>query len=251
MLGRVWRKQPSSEPCDVHACTPPLDARFQEAEVRPPSGHLRLAGTGRCHEVGCRHLRVSERSSGPGSTSSSPCARPHPSRFRPDPSLTRVASVARPPLCSPDDTPWEGGTLPGGLCLRLPTPAATRGLVRPPPPPRPTHLSPLPSSPTGTFKLSLTFTEEYPNVAPKVCFVSKLFHPNGKPAWTIALSQSASERTCALNFALNFTLWTLKGQCCAVAARSPPPSPPPVQFVEQFVELIVLSCLNCCLLLPV
>lgn len=30
----------------------------------------------------------------------------------------------------------------------------------------------------GTFKLSLEFTEEYPNKPPTVKFVSKMFHPN-------------------------------------------------------------------------
>lgn len=30
----------------------------------------------------------------------------------------------------------------------------------------------------GTFKLSLEFTEEYPNKPPAVKFVSKMFHPN-------------------------------------------------------------------------
>jgi len=30
----------------------------------------------------------------------------------------------------------------------------------------------------GTFKLSMAFTEEYPNKAPVVKFVSKMFHPN-------------------------------------------------------------------------
>ena len=39
---------------------------------------------------------------------------------------------------SPDDTPWEG----------------------------------------GTFKLKLTFTEEYPNKPPRVVFLSRMFHPN-------------------------------------------------------------------------
>lgn len=41
-------------------------------------------------------------------------------------------------IFGPDDTPWEG----------------------------------------GTFKLSLAFTEDYPNKPPLVKFVSKLFHPN-------------------------------------------------------------------------
>ena len=40
----------------------------------------------------------------------------------------------------PDDTPWEG----------------------------------------GTFKLTLEFTEDYPNKPPVVKFVTKMFHPNGE-----------------------------------------------------------------------
>ncbi|KEH31921.1 ubiquitin-conjugating enzyme E2 2 isoform X2 [Medicago truncatula] len=40
--------------------------------------------------------------------------------------------------CSPDDTPWDG----------------------------------------GTFKLSLQFSEDYPNKPPTVRFVSRMFHPN-------------------------------------------------------------------------
>ena len=30
----------------------------------------------------------------------------------------------------------------------------------------------------GTFRLSMTFSENYPNEAPKVVFVTKLYHPN-------------------------------------------------------------------------
>lgn len=32
----------------------------------------------------------------------------------------------------------------------------------------------------GTFKLTMQFSEEYPNKPPTVRFVSKMFHPNGK-----------------------------------------------------------------------
>ena len=32
----------------------------------------------------------------------------------------------------------------------------------------------------GTFELTMKFSEEYPNKAPKVKFVTKMFHPNGK-----------------------------------------------------------------------
>mmetsp|Transcript_55459 Transcript_55459/g.129802 ORF Transcript_55459/g.129802 Transcript_55459/m.129802 type:complete len:152 (-) Transcript_55459:66-521(-) len=41
-------------------------------------------------------------------------------------------------IFGPDDTPWEG----------------------------------------GTFKLSLVFSEDYPNKAPQVKFITKMFHPN-------------------------------------------------------------------------
>ena len=34
----------------------------------------------------------------------------------------------------------------------------------------------------GTFKLTLTFTEDYPNKAPTVRFESKMFHPNSAPS---------------------------------------------------------------------
>ena len=55
---------------------------------------------------------------------------------------------------------------------------------------------PLPLWP-GTFKLTLTFTEDYPNKAPTVRFESKMFHPNsasrsgGEPG-------TAWQRVCAL-----------------------------------------------------
>lgn len=31
----------------------------------------------------------------------------------------------------------------------------------------------------GTFRLTMEFTEEYPNKPPIVKFISKMFHPNG------------------------------------------------------------------------
>jgi hypothetical protein len=34
---------------------------------------------------------------------------------------------------------------------------------------------------SGAFKLTLEFNEDYPNKAPKVRFLSKMFHPNGGP----------------------------------------------------------------------
>ena len=51
------------------------------------------------------------------------------------------------------------------------------------------HLSPKDTPfEDGTFKLTMQFSEEYPNKAPTVRFVSKMFHPNGKtPASTKAV----------------------------------------------------------------
>ena len=37
----------------------------------------------------------------------------------------------------------------------------------------------------GTFKLTMQFSEEYPNKPPIVRFVSKMFHPNGEGYWWI------------------------------------------------------------------
>ena len=35
----------------------------------------------------------------------------------------------------------------------------------------------------GTFKLTMQFTEEYPNKPPTVRVVSRMFHPNGETCW--------------------------------------------------------------------
>jgi len=35
----------------------------------------------------------------------------------------------------------------------------------------------------GVFKLTLEFTDEYPNKPPEVKFVSPIFHPNGPPRY--------------------------------------------------------------------
>ena len=35
----------------------------------------------------------------------------------------------------------------------------------------------------GTFKLTITFSEEYPNKPPVVKFLSKMFHPNSESRW--------------------------------------------------------------------
>ena len=37
----------------------------------------------------------------------------------------------------------------------------------------------------GTFKLTIQFSEEYPNKPPVVRFVSKMFHPNGECGYHI------------------------------------------------------------------
>ena len=40
----------------------------------------------------------------------------------------------------------------------------------------------------GTFKLTMQFSEEYPNKPPTVRFVSKMFHPNGEPFHSLTAS---------------------------------------------------------------
>jgi len=64
-------------------------------------------------------------------------------------------------IFGPEDTPWEGGAV---------HPAGRR------------HASSRLTRAPGTFKLTLTFTEDYPNKAPTVRFESKMFHPNSAPS---------------------------------------------------------------------
>ncbi|XP_074563737.1 ubiquitin-conjugating enzyme E2 2-like isoform X1 [Curcuma longa] len=62
-------------------------------------------------------------------------------------------------IFGPDDTPWDGGihNLHG-------IPSPSRKVAS-------DHI-------TGTFKLTMQFTEDYPNKPPTVRFISRMFHPN-------------------------------------------------------------------------
>jgi ubiquitin-conjugating enzyme E2 A len=46
----------------------------------------------------------------------------------------------------------------------------------------------------GTFNLLMEFTEDYPNKPPKVRFVSKVYHPNGKSS--LSACHSKQNSTC-------------------------------------------------------
>ena len=67
-----------------------------------------------------------------------PRADPIRRALRPGPRLSRRLSALLKVIFGPESTPWEG----------------------------------------GTFKLHITFSEDCPNKAPTVKFISKLFHPN-------------------------------------------------------------------------
>lgn len=92
-------------------------------------------------------------------------------------------------IFSPDDTPWEG----------------------------------------GTFKLSLEFTEEYPNRAPTIRFLSKMFHPNVYADGSICLDILQNQWSPIYDIAAILTsiqvtdhLATriyLRSHCCAIQIR--------------------------------
>jgi len=77
-----------------------------------------------------------------------------------------VSSPAGPSCARPEDTPWED----------------------------------------GTFKLSVEFTEEYPNKAPNVKFMTKMFHPNS------ARRRAAACRACPACTARAVPVWLASSQ---------------------------------------
>jgi ubiquitin-conjugating enzyme E2 A len=131
-------------------------------------------------------------------------------------------------IFGPEDTPWDGGEGVGQhqqagrqagcagaaarsasvvrLCRCCCCCAAARrcnaqrhpGRCCPaPPPPSPNHSA-------GTFKLTLEFTEDYPNKAPVVKFKSTMFHPN---------SASAARLRCSCAHSCVHTAST-RASCC-------------------------------------
>lgn len=64
----------------------------------------------------------------------------------------------------------------------------------------------------GTFKLTLEFTEEYPNKPPNVKFISKMFHPNVYADGSICLdilqvSENLKMREIHSNFEIHPFYW--------------------------------------------
>lgn len=95
-------------------------------------------------------------------------------------------------IFGPEDTPWDGGTFQsrarpllartstvGDLLLPVQRAAAVADA-----------LLVCTFAVAGTFKLTLEFSEDYPNKAPVVKFKSTMFHPNSKccvlDQWVIA-----------------------------------------------------------------
>jgi ubiquitin-conjugating enzyme E2 A len=57
---------------------------------------------------------------------------------------------------------------------------------------------------TGTFKLTLEFTEEYPNKAPVVKFKSHMFHPNSEHFLFLFCFQMTSDTMLAARYQMMF-----------------------------------------------
>ena len=70
----------------------------------------------------------------------------------------------------------------------------------------------------GTFKLTLEFSEDYPNKAPVVKFMSTMFHPNSTPAPITVVSPSPGERLWCPWSAVHSIEYHQCTSCCAVYA---------------------------------
>ena len=84
----------------------------------------------------------------------------------------------------------------------------------------------------GTFKLTLTFTEDYPNKAPTVRFESKMFHPNSAcaaspPSLPFFDHAVRGARPCAQSMPTAASAWTYcktTGAPSTTCRRCSPPS---------------------------
>lgn len=86
-------------------------------------------------------------------------------------------------IFGPEDTPWDGGKLARAAGFAAVLNWWCRGATDEGQQERAMHVDTLHARVVvcpGTFKLTLEFTEDYPNKAPIVKFKSTMFHPNSK-----------------------------------------------------------------------
>uniref|UniRef100_F6H5P2 UBC core domain-containing protein n=1 Tax=Vitis vinifera TaxID=29760 RepID=F6H5P2_VITVI len=87
----------------------------------------------------------------------------------------------------------------------------------------------------GTFKLTLQFTEEYPNKPPTVRFVSRMFHPNNNcedwqkddnPLWHLYMPMEASVwifyRTSGVPYMMLLLFLLLSSHCFVIPTQTRP-----------------------------
>ena len=91
-------------------------------------------------------------------------------------------------IFGPEGTVWDGGTEEwspcAGLCVQTACGARNAFASHKPPAPLTSNIICYPCP--GVFLLTLAFSEDYPNKAPVVKFVTKMYHPNSESGrWAV------------------------------------------------------------------
>ena len=90
----------------------------------------------------------------------------------------------------------------------------------------------------GVYKMTLEFTEDYPNKPPKCKFVPVLFHPNVYPSGTVCLSILNEDEDWRPSLTIPQILLGIQDLMCNPNEKSPAQADPYVAYTQNRQEYI-------------